>query len=266
MIECPKNQFNSSGDELVVASTPAVSLGDTQSINGALLDLRLLTSSELGLVLWDYHRLSHTITKADCILALGGPDLRVAEHAAGLYNSGMAPLVVCTGGIAHSDDLLATGWDIPEAEVFAQTIQKLGVPRSAILVEPRASNTSENIRFSWALLSERQAEISSIIIAVKPHMERRAFATCQAAWPGVNPIMASQQVSFAEYPTERISENTVINLMVGDLQRIWIYGEKGFQIKQEVPRQVLRAFDELVKRGYSRHLVHGSAMSPGLQA
>ena len=31
--------------------------------------------------LWDYHHTNHTLEKADCILALGSHDLRVAERA-----------------------------------------------------------------------------------------------------------------------------------------------------------------------------------------
>jgi hypothetical protein len=43
--------------------------------------------------------------------------------------------------------------------------------------------------------------------------------------------------------------------MVGDLQRVKIYPEKGFQIAQEIPEDVWRAFEELVAAGYTRHLI-----------
>jgi hypothetical protein len=39
------------------------------------------------------------------------------------------------------------------------------------------------------------------------------------------------------------------------LQRIRIYPEKGFQIPQEIPDHVWAAFEELVARGYTGHLV-----------
>jgi hypothetical protein len=43
--------------------------------------------------------------------------------------------------------------------------------------------------------------------------------------------------------------------MVGDLQRIIVYGEKGYQIPQEVPADVLDAYERLVERGYTKRLL-----------
>ena len=39
--------------------------------------------------------------------------------------------------------------------------------------------------------------------------------------------------------------------MVGDLQRIKIYPEKGFQIEQHIPEDVWKAFEFLVAAGYN---------------
>ena len=45
------------------------------------------------------------------------------------------------------------------------------------------------------------------------------------------------------------------NIMVGDLQRIMIYPEKGWQIAQSVPPEVAEAFTALVGMGYTRRLI-----------
>ena len=42
--------------------------------------------------------------------------------------------------------------------------------------------------------------------------------------------------------------------MVGDLQRIRIYPEKGFQIPQDIPDEVWAAYERLVGWGFTRHL------------
>ena len=42
--------------------------------------------------------------------------------------------------------------------------------------------------------------------------------------------------------------------MVGDLQRIKIYPDKGFQIPQEIPEDVWAAYEALVSAGYDQHL------------
>jgi hypothetical protein len=44
---------------------------------------------------------------------------------------------------------------------------------------------------------------------------------------------------------------------VGDLQRIKLYPEKGFQTYQEIPGQVWEAYLELVALGYDQHLIEG---------
>ena len=44
--------------------------------------------------------------------------------------------------------------------------------------------------------------------------------------------------------------------MVGDLQRVrGPYPERGFQIPQEIPDDVWKAFEVLVEAGYNQHLV-----------
>jgi hypothetical protein len=44
--------------------------------------------------------------------------------------------------------------------------------------------------------------------------------------------------------------------MVGDLQRIRVYPARGYQIAQEIPDEVWGAFEELVRAGYDKYLVH----------
>ena len=43
--------------------------------------------------------------------------------------------------------------------------------------------------------------------------------------------------------------------MIGDLQRIRVYPERGYQIPQEIPDDVWAAFEALVAAGYDGHLV-----------
>jgi len=43
--------------------------------------------------------------------------------------------------------------------------------------------------------------------------------------------------------------------MVGDLQRILYYPAQGFQIEQVVPEGVWEACEELVRRGYNKHVL-----------
>ena len=68
---------------------------------------------------WEYMRLVHSLQPADAILTLGSFDPKAAVHAAALWQAGLAPIVIMSGGIAHRGGLLDTGWDKTEAGVFA---------------------------------------------------------------------------------------------------------------------------------------------------
>ena len=205
----------------------------------------------LANILWDYHRMGHALEKSDCILALGSHDLRVAERAAELYLEGWGPLLVCSGGLGN----LTLGiWSEPEADRFAAVAMERGVPAGAILIENRSSNTGENILFTQKLLAEQGLDPQSFIVVQKPYMEKRSFATFKRHWPDRKLIVASPRLSFADYPNEEIPMEKVIEIMVGDLQRIKIYPAKGFQIAQEIPEDVWAAYERLIELGFVGHL------------
>src|SRR5512144_3033281 len=111
-----------------------------------------MTIDDWARTLWDYHHVGHVLEKADCIIALGSHDTRVAERAADIFLEGWAPLLVCSG---HLGTLTRTMWTRPEAAIFADVAAARGVPRDAILVEDRSTNTAENVDFSHKLLAER---------------------------------------------------------------------------------------------------------------
>jgi hypothetical protein len=67
--------------------------------------------------------------------------------------------------------------------------------------------------------------------------------------------VTSPQITFEEYATDEIPLEMVIHIMVGDMQRIKIYAEKGFQVYQEIPEDVWDAYEQLVKLGYDEHLI-----------
>lgn len=206
-------------------------------------------------ILWDYHHMHHLPEKSDCILVLGSHDTRVADRGAELYLEGMAPWLIFSGGLGNfTKDM----WTESEADLFAGIARRRGVPASSILIENRSTNTGENILFTQRLLKEKGLQPKSFIVVQKPYMERRSFATFKKHWPEEKLLVTSPQISFEDYPTPEISLDKVINIMVGDLQRIKLYPEKGFQIYQEIPDGVWMAWEKLVEWGYNQHLVSTS--------
>lgn len=207
---------------------------------------------DLARLIWDYHHLHHRLQPADLILALGSNDTRVADRAAELYLAGWAGTLIFSGGAGA---LTRDRFDRPEAEIFADIARDRGVPARAILIEPHSTNTGENIVFSRRLLAERGIEPKRIILVQKPYMERRAYATFKKIWPEPELIVTSPEISFENYPTADLPFDLVVNIMVGDLQRIRLYPGLGFQIEQEIPDEVWEAGQKLIALGYNRHLV-----------
>jgi hypothetical protein len=209
----------------------------------------------LARIIWNYHQLRHHPIPADLILALGTNDLRVAEFAAGLWHRGFGKTLLCTGGFAHQGDLLATAWPRTEAEMYAEVVERAGVPRENILLETRATNTAENIRFSRELLGARGIQPCNVLIAVKPFMQRRTAATLAVEWPEMPASIASPEMSLDDYFTAELTPEKITNIMLGDLQRIWIYARRGWSAPQRIPEEVMRAYEALVAMGFDRHLV-----------
>jgi hypothetical protein len=90
-------------------------------------------------------------------------------------------------------------------------------------------------------------------------MERRTFATFRKVWPEPAIAVTSPQVTMDDYlraySNESLSPADVVSIMVGDLQRIRVYADKGFQIPQDIPARVWRAYQALVEEGFTSRLV-----------
>ncbi len=205
--------------------------------------------------IWHYHHMGHALERTDAILVLCSYDTAVAERGAQLFLDGWAPLLIFSGGLGTITRRL---WSEPEADQFARIAMGMGVPPGDILIENRSTNTGENVDFTRQLLADHGFDPASFLLVQKPYMERRSYATFMKRWPEKRAIVTSPQVSFdeylARYSNEALTHDDVIAIMVGDLQRIRDYPARGFQIAQDIPANVLDAFETLVGLGYDTHL------------
>lgn len=208
----------------------------------------------LAKLVWNYMLLNDFPKRSDGIVCLGSHDTRVAERAAELFLKGMASYVVFSGGLGR----LTNGiFKEAEAEIFARTAITLGVPKDKVFIEKESTNTGDNIICTYKLLKAYNLPVKSLILVQKPYMERRTYATFKKLWPDktTDVIVTSPQLDFNQYPNNDISKEDVINIMVGDLQRIKEYPSLGFQIYQEIPDEVWNAYLVLVDRGYDKQLI-----------
>lgn len=204
--------------------------------------------------LWDYNQLNHELRPVDLAIGLGSHDLGVATHTAELYHQGLFPRIVFTGANAPT-----TKERFPRGEAvhYREHALELGVPDSAILVEPRATNTGDNIDFTKALLAERGVleEIRSVLLISRPYQQRRGYAICRKRWPEVAVVCSSRPMPLDDYIRSIGDVDRVINMLVGDTQRIWVYPANDWAIEQEVPDEVREAYGRLTSAGYTSRVL-----------
>ncbi|MFC9995831.1 YdcF family protein [Nocardia sp. NPDC127526] len=204
--------------------------------------------------LWEYSQMHHELRPVDVGIGLGSHDPGVATYTAELYHQGMFPLIVFTGANAPGTiDRFPRG----EAVHFRERALELGVPDDAILVEPKATNTGENIDFTRSLLDHRRepGAVRSVMLVSRPYQQRRSYAICRKRWPGVEVVCASRPLPLDDYIETIGDADRVINMLVGDTQRIWVYPANGWAVDQVVPDEVRKAFARLVDAGFDRRLL-----------
>ena len=96
-------------------------------------------------LIWDYHQMNHQLHPCSAGIGLGSHDLGVATLAADLYHAGLFPVLVFSGG---NSPTTAARFPRGEAVHYAEHAMALGVPQDAIIIEPRAVNTGQNIDLS----------------------------------------------------------------------------------------------------------------------
>jgi uncharacterized SAM-binding protein YcdF (DUF218 family) len=205
-----------------------------------------------ALVIWDYHQMHHPLRPCSAGIGLGSHDLGVATLAADLHQAGLFPVLVFTGA---NSPTTAARFPRGEAVHYAEHAIMLGVPQSAIIIEPKAANTGQNIEFARRALATAQITVSSVLLISKPYMQRRAFATARKLWPEVDIVCASETLTFDDYLKSIGDDKLVIDMLVGDLQRVIEYPARGFAVAQDVPGAVMDAYRRLLAASFDSRLL-----------
>ncbi|WP_338835713.1 YdcF family protein [Neomoorella thermoacetica] len=106
------------------------------------LFLFLLTTKNLGLKsIARWLMLSDKdLHPADVIIVLSGEQGERVATGVKLYQEGLAPRLLMTGGPVE--------WNVAEADIMAEQAKFLGVPEKDIVLEKRATSTYENALYS----------------------------------------------------------------------------------------------------------------------
>lgn len=207
---------------------------------------------EAAQILWDYMRLNQLIEKADAIIALGSSDMDTARYSAELYHQGYAPVIVMSGGV--SPNWQNAEFDgMTEAEVYKKLALQDNVPEKNILVENRATNTSENLWFSEQLLKDNGFKTDRIILIQHPSSERRVLATATHRWDDKQVYVTARPDTLQKYG-QFIGMDKMIASMVGDFQRLETY--RNIHLADEkITDLQWSAFDYLARNGYTQFLM-----------
>lgn len=215
------------------------------SRNDLALETNVLRNAH---TLWDYLASFSSSIPCDAIVLCCSYDLRVCDHACSLYQQKLSETLLITGSTGNWTRFI---WSRPEAEVFLERALENGVPRTAIVIENRATNFGENVRYARALLPS----LNRATFVTKTAAVLRLRQTIAAQWPEIEAAVTGPRLDFPNEVSRVVGVLGVINEMVGDVERILVYPSLGFQAPHELPKKTIDAWCALVESGFVEHCV-----------
>jgi uncharacterized SAM-binding protein YcdF (DUF218 family) len=139
------------------------------------------------------------------------PVLRArVDHAVALYERGLAPLLILTGGVGRGDT-------VSEAVVGSRYAERLGVPVEALLVERHGVRTSESMR-AVAGYMRREGMRSAILVSDPFHMLRLRVLAGRLGIEAASSPTRSSPIAGEEEWRQRVRESFILPvvLLLGD--------------------------------------------------
>ena len=187
---------------------------------------------------------------ADVVIGFGTFDLALAEFCGALHARGAARRIIFTGGIGAGTADLGQ----PEADAWMERLVRTrpGVPRDAVILENRSTNTAENIRFTAELLardfpaSAFGAGLRTALIVAAPARLRRVQLTLRLLVPA---LQTTRCLPVADYDRERTLHDRkgipFIPHLCGELDRIVAYPARGWIAAEPLPPEIAAAHEVL---------------------
>ena len=190
------------------------------------------------------------VEKSDLIVGFGHFDMKIPRQCGLLYKQGLSEKILFSGGVgAGSADLKE-----PEAVAFKKELlhNLPDLKEEAILIEEKSTNTGENVQFSQRLLEGLDSNftfskgIKSVIAVANPCRQKRVYLTLRKHYPALTVYNCPPKADLeGEIQMFGSKGEDFIALLVGELERIINYPEKGFIEYERVPEDVEKAYLEL---------------------
>jgi uncharacterized SAM-binding protein YcdF (DUF218 family) len=171
-----------------------------------------------------HHVVTTPLKPADLLFVFGtreGVD-EFAEAIVKLWRDGFCRHILISGGPT---------WNNNDAEAFVlcRAIVHAGVPDDIVLIEPRATNTGENVIFSLPIIERRIGlkKIRSVIALGKVCTSVRYLMTLQRHWPEVEKMLFA--VNYFGHPIEEWPRHAITrNRILGEWRKLEPYKVAGF--------------------------------------
>ena len=207
-------------------------------------------------IMWDYLNLNMPLQKADLIIGCGCRNLKIPQRCAELYSKDYGKNILFCGGYGK----LTGDFIKPEAEIFKDIAIENGIPQNKIFVETKSTNTGDNFKFSLEIIEKNNLKFDKILIVHNTLAARRTLNCAKAVIPNKNIRITGINNTFDRFieilknmDTENATNN--ISVIVGDIQRIIIFPQFGWQIEDEVPEEVIENYNILKRRGFNKYIV-----------
>lgn len=171
-------------------------------------------------------QLSATPAPADAIVVFaggvgesgraGGGAQERLKRAVDLFTSGYAPRMIFSSGYVYS---------FREAEVMRALAIDQGIPASAIVLEQKAANTYENVRFVDDIL--RQHHWSRVLLVSSPYHMRRAMLVWRRQAPDVA-VVATPAIDSQFYQHDRGASLEQVRAILQEYLAIAAYWRRGW--------------------------------------
>lgn len=206
-------------------------------------------------IIWDYMHLDSKINKSDLIIGCGALNKKIPKKCWKLYNLGYAPIILFAGGYGK---ITQKYLDKSEAETFRDIAVALGVPRDKILLEKNSFNTRDNLKYAKKVLKKQHLNPQKIIIVHNEFMGKRVETIANDIFKNKEVYITSPTSDFYHY-LKKLDNLTVseiddeISIIVGDIQRLIIYPQFGWQMDTKVPSKVIKSYYYLVSLGFNKY-------------
>ncbi len=172
---------------------------------------------------------------AEAIFVFGHYEPQVAHHAAELWKKGKAPRIIISG---RGRDAIPEGFKT-EADFYKSLMVDDGIPDSAMILEKESTNSLENVLMGMATAHKIGINPKSVILCAMPPLLRRSCATFRKQFPEVT-VYGSAFPMSTEWSTPKR-----VNRLLGEIQRLNEYAEKGDIVKVTIPDEVLSAVEKI---------------------